>query len=511
MEEMPDKRSVVPGIPERNGAVHSRETTTAPQGKLKGKVARGVAWGIAEKVGTALLQMGVSLVVLRHLVPDETGAWGIMTAVVAVALILVDSGFSQTLIRKPDPSEADYRSVFALNLAIAVVLYLLLTIAAPFVGRFYAMPLVGTMGPVLFLLLPVSALCTIQNTIFARQMRFALMSKVVFVASAVSGVVAVGLAVSGFGLWSFVGQRVAAMAVRTGLLWWLSDWRPRGRFDGSVLCRMAPFSLSLMTTDLISTLYTKIPQFFIGRLYPASVLGFFDQAVKIKDLPLTSAMQSVQGVTYPALSKIGGDDAKFAESYRQLAMVTAFALFPAMAGLIAVADELFPVLIGEQWLPTVPYFRAVCLTGFFYPIAILAYNVLKVKSDGRIIVRLEVVKKIIMTVVFALTIFRSVMAVVWGLVAMSFLEMCLNVGAARRYTTLSVGRLFRTLLPVALATAGMYGAVWTVGRMIGSPLLRLFVEMGVGAAVYIVLSALFRLEAFLEVSGMVRREFLKKE
>lgn len=482
-----------------------------PKGELKSRVARGVAWGIAEKAGSALLQMGVSLVVLRHLVPDETGAWGILTAVVAVALILVDSGFSQALIRKPDPTAADYKSVFVLNFAVAVVLYVLLAAAAPLVARFYAMPLVANVGPVLFLLLPVSALCTIQNTIFARQMRFALMSKVVFAASAAGGAAAVGLAVSGFGLWSFVGQRITAMAVRTGLLWWLSDWRPRGRFDRSALRRMAPFSLSLMTTDLISAVYTKIPQFFIGRLYPASVLGFFDQAVKIKDLPLTSAMQSVQGVTYPALSKIGGDAIRFAEGYRQLAMITAFALFPAMAGLIAVADELFPVLIGEQWLPTVPYFKAVCLTGFFYPIAILAYNVLKVESDGRIIVRLEAVKKTVMTAIFALTIFHSVTAVVWGLVAMSAIEMGLNVGAARRFTTLTVGRLLLTLLPIVILTAAMYAAVWWVGRLIEAPLLRLFAEMAAGVAVYVGLAASFRMEAFREVSRMIRREFLRKE
>ena len=71
-------------------------------------------------------------------------------------------------------------------------------------------------------------------------------------------------------------------------------------------------------------------------------------------------------------------------------MMTAFALFPVMAGLIVVADELFPVLIGPQWSPygaLLP--RGVPSWGFFYPVAMVAYNVLKVRSDGRIIVRLE--------------------------------------------------------------------------------------------------------------------------
>lgn len=476
------------------------------QGELKEKVARGVAWSIGEKAGSALLQLGVSLIVLRHLTPAQTGAWGILTAFVSVALILVDSGFSQTLIRKPDPSPEDYKSVFLLNLLLAAGLYSVLVAAAPFAARFYGMPLVRTTAPVLFLLLPIHALCVIQNAILTRQMRFALLSKVIFMSSFVSGAVAVGLAVAGYGLWSFVGQRVSSMAVRALLLWWLSDWRPRGAFEVHALRRMAPFSLSLMATDLIATLYTKIPQFFIGRLYPPSVLGFFDQALKIRDQPLASATQSVQNVTYPALSRIGADALKFAESYRQVALVTAFALFPVMAGLIAVADELFPVLIGAQWLPTVPYFRVVCLAGFFYPLAMVAYNVLKVRSDGRIIVWLEVTKKGIMTLIFALTIFHSVLAVAWGLVAMSFIEMCLNAGAARRFTTLTIGRLVRTLLPVAGVTVVMYAVAVGAGALVANPALRLGVKILVGASVYGGLAALLRLEAFREIASVVRSQ-----
>ena len=476
----------------------------AVRGELKEQVARGVAWSMAEKAGSALLQMGVSMVVLRHLTPDQTGVWGILTAVVAVALILVDSGFSQTLIRKSDPTDDDYRSVFGLNLALAAVLYALCTAAAPWLARFYDMPQIGIMAPVLFLLFPINALCVIQNVIFTRQLRFALLSKAIFVSSLVSGAVAVGLAVAGFGLWSFVGQRLAALGVRTALLWWLSDWQPRGTWRPAALRAMAPFSLRLMATDLITTLYAR-PQFFIGRLYPTEVLGFFDQAVKIREQPLSSAMQSVQNVTYPALAKIGDDAPKFAESYRQLLMMTAFALFPVMAGLIVVADELFPVLIGPQWSPTVPYFRVACLVGFFYPVAMVAYNVLKVRSDGRIIVRLEVVKKVLLTVVLFVTLRRSALAVMWGLAAMSFVEMCLNTAAARRYAALPLRRIARTLLPVVLLTAVMSAAAWGAGRCTDLAVLRLTVEIVVGAVVDCAGAAVLRLEAFREIVAVVRR------
>ena len=459
------------------------------KGELKDKVARGVAWSMAEKIGTMLLQMAVSLIILRLLTRDILGVMAIPTAVVAVALVLVDSGFSQALIRKAAPSADDYKSVFAFNIGVSLVMYALFTALAFPASRFYDMPQIAQIAPVFFLQLPIGALCAIQNTICVRQFRFALLSKVTF-ASSLAG----GLA-----------------AVRTLLLWWLSDWRPCGACSRGPLREMAPFSFSLIATDLISTFYNKIPQFFLGRLYPADTLGSFDQAIKLKDQPTISAMQAVQSVTFPALAKIKDDAPKFAESYRQVVMVVSYVLFPVMLGMSAVAHDMFAVLLGEEWMPTVPYFETVCLVGLFYPMSIIAYNVLKVKSGGALIVKLEIVKKVIMTLVFAVTIPISVQAVVWGLVVIAFCEMSVNFLATTKFTSLSPGRFVRTLLPPLLAAAAMYGAVRLTARAIPEhALLRLMAEVAAGAVSYVLLSALFRLEAFREVAAIVRKQFLHR-
>ena len=308
-------------------------------GELRDKVASGVAWSIGEKVGSMLLQMGVSIIILRMLMPEDLGVMAIPTVLVTLALVMVDSGFSQTLIRKTDPTPADYKSVFLFNVAASLLLYVLLVATAPWVARFYGMPILARIAPVLFLLLPLNALCVIQNTIFTRQFRFALISKVVFASSLVSGVVAIAMAWGGLGVWSLVGQRVTAMGVKALLFWWLSDWRPRVPYEGAALRSMAPYSLRLLATDLISTLYNNVSQLFVGKLYPTDLLGFFNQAQKLKDLPVTSTIQAVQNVTFPALSKIADDERKFADSYRQVVMIVAFVMFPAMAGLIAIAPR----------------------------------------------------------------------------------------------------------------------------------------------------------------------------
>lgn len=477
--------------------------------ELKNKVAAGVAWNIAEKTGSMLLQMAVSIVVARLLMPEDFGVMAIMTFFTSLALVIVDSGFPQTLIRRQNPAPEEFSSVFFFNLIMSAALYVLLTATAPAVAAFYDMPVIADIAPVLFLLLPVNALCSVQNAIFVRGFRFGLLSKATFAASLVGGAAAIVMALAGCGVWSLAGQRLATAAAKSAILWLCSDWRPSARASTAPVREMAPFSLRLLTTDIIGSVYNNIAQMCIGKVYPADTLGYFNQAQKFKDLPVTSAMQSVQSVTYPALSNIRSDRDKFAESYRQVLTVTAFMMFPLMAGLAAAADEMFMVLLGEKWMPTVPYLRILCITGLFIPLTSIAGNILKAASDGRIIVRLEIVKKAIMTAVLAATLTAGVKAVAWGLAAMSAIDFLVTFAATTRYTTLTLPRMVRSLLPAAAVTALMYAAVIFAGQLTGTTHegLRLMVKIITGIAVYTSAAFAFRLESVREIRTIVKKIF----
>lgn len=479
--------------------------------KLINKVATGVAWSTAEKLCSMLLQMVVSIVVARLLVPKDFGVMAILTFFTAVALVVVDSGFSQTLLRKKEPTADDYKSVFCFNLGISALLYLLFVALSPLLARYYDLPIITKIAPVLFLLLPLNALGIIQNTKLSREFRFGQLSRINFVASLVAGIVAIVVAVCGGGAWALVAQRLAQMATRSALLWWCSDWRGEGSFDRLAWREMAPFSFRLMSTDIVSAVYNNVAQLFIGKVYSTNTLGYFNQAQKIKDLTVQSAVQSVQTVTYPALAKIKDDAEKFAESYRKVLLINIFVMAPVAVGMSAVAEPLFMVLLGEKWLPTVPYFEVIALAGVFYPLAMVAYNVLKVQSNGAIIFRLELLKKAIMTAVLALAIPRSTMAVAWGLVAMTLVEFVVNFAATWRYTQLSWWAMTRTLLPSLVLTAVMYVAVKAIGDYTAelAPIWHLLLQIAVGVAVYALGAWICRLEAFKEftktIKGVVKR------
>ena len=474
--------------------------------QLKQRVATATQWTMGEKVLTALVQFVVRVVILRLLMPDDLKVLAILMAFSSFALVLVDSGFSQMLVRKQQPSQSDLKSVFLYNLTISAAIYALLVAVAPRLATYYAMPALGEVAALFFLMIPLNALCVIQQTLFTREFRFALISKITFAAQCVSGAVAILLAWLGWGVWALVWQQVLLMGVRALLLWGCSSWRPRERGSMASLRAMAPYSLSVMATDLVTAIYNKVPQLILGKSYADATLAYYDQAIKLKELPVQSTLQSVQVVTFPALAKIAHEQPKFAESYRQVLMVVAYAMCPVMLGMSAVAYDLFAVLLGEQWLPTVPLFEVVCLAGIFTPLAMMSYNVLKVKAEGRLIVRLEVVKKAMMTLLLALSIPHSVEAVIWALVASAAFDFAVNLTASLPLAQLPFRRVVRTLLPIAATGAAMYLAVRAVPLWLEEPtLLRLLLEILVGVVAYLALSWCFRLEALKEVMGLIKK------
>ena len=254
--------------------------------RLKEQVAAGTGWTMGEKIATALFQLVVRILVLRLLLPEDLKVVALLLAFASVALVVADSGFSQMLVRKAAPDKADYLGVFRYNVVASLLLYLVLTATAPAVARYYDTPELATLAPLFYLMVPLHALCVLQQTICVRRFRFARLSKITFAAQVVSGTAAVAAAYAGWGVWALVWQQVLMTGTRAVLLWRFSSWRPRPTTGSAAALRaMAPYSMSLLLSDLVAALYAKLPHLFIGKLYPDATLGYYDQANKLKELP----------------------------------------------------------------------------------------------------------------------------------------------------------------------------------------------------------------------------------
>ena len=484
--------------------------------QLKHKVVKGVAWSTIEKVASALLQLAVSLVLLSLLSPEDYGLMAIVAAFPAILMPLVDSGFSQALIRKKEVDDLDYSSVFYVNIVISALLYAVLVAIAPACSRFFGAPDFAVIAPILYLLIPINSFSNIQNAILQRTMEFKNLSLYMLLANAVSSAVAIWMAVKGLGVWALVGQRLGVVVVKTALMWWGSKWRPRLMFSMERIRGMFRYGSRILLSDLVSNVYYQISNLFIGKFYTKADLGYYDRGNKIKEMPVTSTIMAVLNVTFSAFSRQKEDKEKLFRNARKVYLLWAFVMFPLMCGLIAIAEDMFRVLLPEVWLPAVPYLRILSIAGLLAPLSVISFNLVKVCDDGNVIFRIEFVKKLIATAVLAITIPISVKAIAWGQVAIFVSDMTINCLTAKRYVP-QWGLLQRVkdALPYLATTGLMVAFIWALGllgTLLGIPLWITFVaKIVLGMGFYALLSELFHLDAWREMKEIIIGYFPRRK
>ena len=101
---------------------------------LRNRTVSGVGWSAADAFLGQGITFLVGLVLARLLSPDEYGLIGICTIVTIVLTGVVDSGFSNALIRKKDTTDDDYNTMFITNMSVSLLLYVLLFFCSPFIA-----------------------------------------------------------------------------------------------------------------------------------------------------------------------------------------------------------------------------------------------------------------------------------------------------------------------------------------------------------------------------------------
>lgn len=475
--------------------------------ELKNKVVSGFLWTATERFSSSGIQVIVSIIFARLLEPSDFGVISILMFFSVVATAIIDSGFSQALIRKLKPTHADYTTVFYINIAIAVALYLILLLFIKPIATFYQSPILISIAPLLFLSLLLNAMGAIQHTVMTKQMNFKILASLSLASNLVSGAISIYMAYTGWGVWALVWQMLIANFLRNALYWVFNEWRPKGGFSGKSARELFGFGSKLFATSVINQVFTNISQLFIGRIYAPAQLGYYYQSQKLKDMVSLTVSQSVMNVSYPALSSLQQDDTKLKDATRKVIIVLSFVLFPAMAGLIATADELFALVLTDKWMPAVPYFKIFCLTGLLVPALNVCFNVMKVKCESGLILRLEIFKKLFAITAILVAVTISVKAVVWAQVIFLSFEALLNSIYTAKYIQYTLSEQIRDLMPYATLSLVMYLALLVVGSLCTLlPLMAtLAIKIGVGAGLYIGISRLLKLEAWRDTTEIVAK------
>ena len=414
---------------------------------LKAKTAKGVGWGFADNILGLGITAAANIILARILSPADFGIIGMTAIFMTLSTSLVDSGFTGALTRKKDAVKADFDTVFYFNLAVSCLLYAVLFFCSPFIARFFKEPILVPVIRILGISLVINAFGIVQKIILVRRIDFRTQAWISLVSSFAAAVAAVAMAFYGFGVWSLVVLQVGKLAVNTILLWSVSKWHPGLCFSRKSFRDMFSFGGRLLITSIISTIWSEMYSFIIGKMYSSSVLGQYSRADKVKNMVTSNVSSVMQKVSYPVLASIQDEGERQINVYRKILKTTVLISFTAVFGVWAVAGPFILTFFGDQWLPAVGYLRIMCFSGLFLPLMMCSANVINADGRSDITLVLEILKTVMGLIPVVFGIIFSVEALLWSMVGVSFILFVVHAAYVSKVIHYSVGRQLADILP----------------------------------------------------------------
>jgi len=430
---------------------------------LRNKTVGALLWSAVERFGQQGVRFLTTIILARLLTPEDFGVLGILMVFIIVAESVVNNGFGTALIQKKTVTEDDLTTAFVISVVVAALLYGIIFASAGAIARFYGQPQLELFTKVLAVVVLLDAFVVIQRVQFERQLNFRRLSNITVVSTLLSGAVGIGLSVYGAGVWSLIAQLIAQKVFLIVFLWYHSIWVPRGSFEIGSFQRLFSYGWKLQVSGILDSFFRNLHALIIGRYFAVDLVGYYMQAKKLKDLPLHNLSAVVGKVTFPAFSSIQDDLRRLKRGYRQSITMLVLVAFPLVVGMFVTAPRLIPVVLGDQWMESIPFFRMICVVGLLYVLQASNMNILKVTGRTDIFLRLEVVKKLLTVVAVLVSIRWGVYALVASGIVTSYIAFVLNATFAGRLIHYPMRQQVQDVLPYLLLALLMGVLVWLIG------------------------------------------------
>lgn len=470
--------------------------------KLKRSTVNGLFWSLFDNLLNQGVQFLIGILLARLLSPREFGLIGMMTIFVSISQLFIDSGFSNALIRKKDCTIEDYSTTFYFNIAVALIFYIIIFFSSEPISIFFNEPDLKHLLRVLGLGLILNAFSLIQRTILSKKIDFKLQTKVSFIASLASGVIAVLMALTGYGVWSLIALTLVRYFTSSVLLWVYTKWYPILVFSKDSFTEMFSFGSKLLLSSLLDTGYRNISTIIIGKFFKAEQLGFYTTADQFQTLPSQNLQSIISRVSYPVLSKISEDKIRLRSAYVRLIKSTMLISFFMMICLAASAKPLIIILLGEKWIQSAEYLQLLCFVGAMYPLHALNLNILQVSGRSDLFLKLEFIKKGLGIPVIIAGIFLGIKVMIIGMILNSIVSLYINSFWSGKMIDYSFSEQLKDIFPSFLLAIIINGIVFTAVSMLDNyGIYRLLLQIGLSITLAFITLEIWKMEDYLFIKN----------
>ncbi len=383
------------------------------ENSFKSTVTKSIIWSGVEKISIQFFQVLIGIILARLLIPKDFGLIGAISIFMVVSQTFIESGFGSALVQKQNRNNIDFSIVFWFNLVVSAVLYILLFYSSSLIANFYEINELSLIIKVLGFNLLINALAIVQKTKVLIRLDFKTFTKINLISILFSGVISIYLAYLGFGVWSLVFKQLTYSLVNVILLWVFNkNWLPLFYFSKKSFKELYSFGSKLLLANISSNILQNLYNVIIGKVYSVNSLGFYTQAKIYPELTSNTIANIISQVSFPVLSSLQNDKHKMLNFFTKMLRLIAFISFPLMFYLAIIAEPFVILVLGKQWLLSVPFLQYMCFSKVLTPLMSININLINAKGRSDLFLKADLIIGIIVIITLIVTSFISIKAMV---------------------------------------------------------------------------------------------------
>jgi O-antigen/teichoic acid export membrane protein len=331
---------------------------------LNSRAVRGTAAVFVSQAAKFALHFTLAIVMARLVSPEDFGLFGIAFAVTGFLEFAKTGGIVVPVVQSETLTPEQLNTLFWFNAGLGLLITLVGFTAAPFVGYFFSDARLVPITCVLALVFLSGGLSTQHYALLRREMRFTALACCEVTAFGVAACVAIVAALYGAKYWALVYFHLAREVIQSALVIATTRWIPVWPSRWAAVGPLVRFGGLMMAFDLIGYLNFKLDNLIVGYFLGPAALGFYDRAYQFLLLPVSQINQPLSTVVQSTLSRLQRDTTRYRSHLTRALLLTTALGMPLIAFLYANADVVIAQLLGAQWLPSAPIFRALAPAAF---------------------------------------------------------------------------------------------------------------------------------------------------
>lgn len=479
---------------------------------LTHKAVKGVFWNYGAFMSSKLITFIVSVMLARVLSPEDFGLVAICTVVITYFEILNNFGIDSAFIYFRDETEDLTSVTFVLSIILGIILTLLTLLVAPLVASFFNEPRVIEILSVLSVTFIISSFRLVPATLLRKRLEFKKRFIPQLGRTLTKGVVSIGMALTGFGVWSLVWGTIASILVETLLYFAVTRWIPTIAFKAGVAWMLLKYGVQLVFVDFFGAVNRNIDYFIVGKRLSTVELGFYTLGFKLPELLIINISTIVADALFPAYSKIQNDlqaiQRGFLMSLRYVSLIT----IPLGVGIMIVSPDFIVTVYTDRWLPTIPVMQALAI---YAAVVSLGYNAGVVyKAIGRpsILNKLSVIKLSVTIPILWISASYGIVGVAVGQLVASVILTTVQMIIAHRVIEVAYTDILKALYPATIACLAMATGLFLLRTQLEHTaiVLRLFTLSISGIIIYFSVLWFTSKESITDAIQVIRPVLLKR-